>query len=385
MRGINRSAILDIIRRKGPIARIQIAEALQVSLPTVIRVVDDLMAEDLVKPTGDKEWSGGRKRPLLEFNSQGHLIVGVDLNESRVYGGVADLAGNILMEVTVQHHTRGVESYDLLVETIDELLDFAKTTGKNIRGIGVGAPGITYYDEGVVHWAPTLEWRDFPLKENLYDRFHIPIILDNDVNLAALGEMWFGVGQNCTNLVLVIIGSGIGAGIIIDGGVYRGSHLAAGEIGFLLPDRSHLGTWREGYGVLESIASGASIAERARLVLRNSLSSEELASISAEDVFDAYRRREDWAQPIIIDTIEHLSQMLVTLAVCFDPDLIVLSGGVAKSADLLIEPMLKNIAGVIPICPKLVVSNLGHRASLMGAIIEILYTTTDFYTVRKFT
>jgi len=385
MRGINRSAILETIRRRGPIARTQIAEALQVSLPTVIRVVDELIAEDLVKPTGDKEWSGGRKRPLLEFNSYGHLIIGVDMNETRLYGAVADLAGNILTETFLPHHARGVESFDFLVEIIEQLLLQARITGKNLRGIGVGAPGITYYDEGVVHWAPTLEWRDFPLKEKLRERFQLPVILDNDVNLSALGEKWFGVGQDCTNLVLVIIGSGIGAGIIIDGGVYRGSHLTAGEIGFLLPDRSHLGIRREGYGALESLASGASIAARARLTLEGSIPPEKIATITAEYVFEAFRRGEEWAKPIISDTIDYLAQMIAALAVCFDPDLIVLSGGVSKSADLLIDPILQRIDGAIPFCPKLVVSKLGHRAAVMGAIIEILYNTADFYMVRKLT
>ncbi len=383
MRGINRSAILDIIRRKGPIARSDIVETLQVSLMTVIRIVDELIAEDMVKDSGVKEWTGGRRRPLLEFNSQGHVIIGVDLNESRIYGAVADLAGNIYTEITVPHHTSGSESYELLVQTIDGLLAYAKTTGKNILGIGVGALGITYYDEGVVHWAPTIEWRDFPLKENLHKRFNLPIILDNDVNLAALGETWFGVGQNCSNLVLVIIGSGIGAGIIIDGGIYRGSHLTAGEIGFLLPDRTFLGSKRDGFGALESQASGAIIAEKARKVLADRGSTENLEEISAEYVFDAYRNNEEWAKPIIEDSIGFYSQMLATLAVCFDPDVIILSGGVSKSADLLIEPILKNIEGVIPICPKILVSTLGHRATIMGAIIETLYNTSDFYSVRK--
>jgi len=383
MRGINRSAVLETIRLRGPIARIQIAELLQISLPTVIRVVDELIAENLIKPTGSKEWSGGRKRPLLEFNSDGHIIIGIDMDETRLYGAVVDLAGNILHETFLPHHTKGVECYDFLVRIIDQLLAFARLTGKNIRGIGVGAPGITYYEKGVVQWAPTIEWRNLPLKEKLEERFQIPVVLDNDVNLSALGEMWFGVGRGCTNLVLVIVGSGIGAGIIIDGGIYRGSHLTAGEIGFMLPDRSYLGIRREGYGTLESLASVVGIAERARQKLAGQSSATELAAITAEDVLNAYRRREEWALPIVTDTIDYLAQMIATLSVCFDPDIIVLSGEIAKSADFLIQPILKRIDGIIPICPKLVVSELNHRAVVMGAIIEILYNTTDYYLVRK--
>jgi len=383
MRGINRSAVLETIRLRGPIARTQIASVLQISLPTVIRVVDELISEDLVKLTGDKEFSGGRKRPLLEFNSSGHIIIGVDMNESRLYGAVADLSGTILTEVFLSHQTCGVDSYEFLLEIIEQLLTFAKGTGKNIRGIGVGAPGITYYEQGIVHWAPTLEWRDFPLKNKLSERFHLPVVLDNDVNLSALGELWFGVGRGSNNLVLVIIGSGIGAGIIIDGGVYRGSHLTAGEIGFLLPDRSLLGIKREGYGALESLTSGACIAGKAKMMLAGKIPDDQLAKLTAEDVFNAYRLKEAWSQPIVLDAIDYLAQMVATLSVCFDPDCIVLSGGMAKSADLLIEPILERIEGVIPISPKIVVSKLGHRTAVLGAIVEILYNTADYYQVRK--
>jgi glucokinase len=184
-------------------------------------------------------------------------------------------------------------------------------------------------------------------------------------------------------MVLVIIGCGIGAGIIIDGGIYRGSHLTAGEIGFLLPDRSHLGKRYEGYGALESLASGASIERRAKQIIEGKLSTEESAATTAEFVFDAFRRGEKWTEPIISDTIDYLAQMLATLAVCFDPDMIVLSGGMAKSADILIKSIIKSINGTIPICPQLVVSNLGYKATVMGSIVEILYNTADFYSVHK--
>ena len=383
MRGINRSAVLDIIRREGPIARTAIAESLQVSLMTVMRIVDELTAEDLIRPTGKKEFSGGRRRPMLEFNAEGHLVIGVDMNENHLHGAVADLAGNVLTDIAVPQDPPGDIHYEPLVSIIDQLLQYAQATGKHIRGIGVGAPGITYTEDNQVKWAPTLEWRNFPVKEKLSERFHLPVILDNDVNLAALGEMWFGVGQNCTNLVLMIVGRGIGAGVIIDGAVYRGSHLTAGEIGFLLPDRSQLGVRREGVGALESLASGDSIAARAREVLRGSVPAQKLAGLTAEDVFKAFRRGEEWSRPIVAETVDYLAQTVATLTLCYDPEIIVFGGGVAQSADLLIDPIRARLEGVIPVRPQLVASNLGARASILGTIIETLYATADFYTVRK--
>jgi glucokinase len=383
MRGINRSAVLEIIRREGPIARTEIAATLQVSLMTVMRIVDELIEEDLIRITRKKEFSGGRRRPLLEFNAEGHLVIGVDMNENRLYGAVADLAGNILTDITLPQDPPGEIRYEPLVTIIDHLLKNAQTTGKHIRGIGVGAPGITYTEDGQVKWAPILEWRNFPVKEKLSARFHLPVVLDNDVNLAALGEMWFGVGQNCTNLVLMIVSRGIGAGVIIDGRVYRGSHLTAGEIGFLLPDRSLLGVRREGVGALESLASGDSIAARAREVLRGQVPENELAGLTAEKVFEAFRRDEAWSRPIVAETVDYLAQTVAALTLCYDPEIIVFGGGVARSADLLIEPILERLDGVIPVRPQLVASTLGPRAAILGTVIATLYHTMDFYMVHK--
>jgi len=383
MHGINRSAVLDIIRREGPISRTEIAAFLQVSLMTVVRLVDELVEEDLIRPTGKKAFSGGRRRPLLEFNAEGHVVIGVDMNETRLYGAVADLAGNILLDLTLLQEPVGEIHYESLENMIEQLYQGAKKTGKHVRGIGVGAPGITYTEDNKVQWAPTLEWRNFPVREKLIERFQLPVILDNDVNLSALGEMWFGIGQDCTNLVLMIVGQGIGAGIIIDGAVYRGSHLTAGEIGFLLPDRTHLGVKREGLGALESLASDSYIIARAKELLKDERSITELNSISLEDVFKAFQQDAKWAQSIITDVVDHLAQTVATLTVCFDPDIIVLSGWVTRAPELLIQLIYQRIEGVIPIRPKLVASHLGQQAAVLGTIIEILYNTTDMYMVRK--
>ncbi len=115
MRDINRSAILEIIRRESPISRTAIAERLDVSLPTVMRIVDELIAEGFVRPQGSTEWSGGRRRSLLEFNADGHVIIGVDMGGTKMYGAISDLGGNILDEVNISRHgTTGEDSFNYL-------------------------------------------------------------------------------------------------------------------------------------------------------------------------------------------------------------------------------------------------------------------------------
>jgi glucokinase len=384
MRAINRSAILETIRRDGPISQTAVAARLDISLPTVMRIVGGLKDEGLVRPLNDKEWSGGRRRSLLEFNAEGYLVLGIDLGGTKMYGALSDLGGTVLDEVIVgQHGTSGEESYDRLVTLIDRLLASPKALGRRVRGIGVGVPGITLHQEGIVRWAYTLQWKDFPLKARLSERYKLPVTIDNDVNLAALGELWFGAGQNAQNMILIAIGTGIGAGIIIDGALYRGSTEASGEIGSMVPGREFLGKDFRDFGALESVASGTGIAARAREVLKAQGAQIDPDGVTAEEVFDAARLGQAWAWSVIEETVDFLAMAIANLTVMFDPEVIILGGGVARSADLLIEPISRRINGAVPALPRLVTSRLGLRAAAMGAITNVLHNTSDYYVVRK--
>jgi glucokinase-like ROK family protein len=386
MRGINRSAILELIRRQSPISRSAIAERLEVSLPTVMRVTDQLVDEGIVRFDGETEWSGGRRRPLLAFNGEGQLVIGVDLGGTRMFGAIADLAGNVIEEVDIREHgTKGEESFNGLAELIDRLLASPQRCGRPVRGIGVGAPGITRHREGVVTWAYALGWKEFPLRSRLAERYSLPVIVDNDVNLAALGELWFGAGQNALNMVLITLGTGIGAGIIIDGALYRGSHEASGEIGHMIPGREFLGQSYEEFGALESVASGTGVAERAGRALLGSGNTNRSGGPMAEEVFEEARRGQAWAKAVVDETVDYLAIAVANVSVSFDPELIVLGGGMSGSADLLVEPVLRRLRGSLPTLPRLLVSPLGRRAAAMGAIVNVLHNTADFYMVRKLT
>lgn len=378
MRGINRSAVLELIRRESPIARTTIAQRLGVSLPTVMRIAEELIEDGFVRPQGGTEWSGGRRRPLLEFNADGYIVLGIDLGGTKMYGAISDLGGRILDEIDIGHHgTSGEESFKRLVTLIDALLASPKLEGRKVRGIGVGAPGITLHREGIVKWAFTLNWKDYPLKAKLLERYKLPITVDNDVNLAALGEFWFGAGQNTRNMLLVAVGTGIGSGIIIDGALYRGASEASGEIGHMIPGREFLGKNYQDFGSLESVASGTGIRERAHRAFQSP------DGLTSEQVFEAARQKQEWACRIIDETVDYLAIAISNLSVSFDPELIVLGGGVTNSADLLVEPIRRRIQGMIPTPPKLVISDLGLRATVMGAVVTVLHNTSNFYLVRK--
>lgn len=384
MRRLNRSAVLNLVRTASPISRSEIARRLELSLPTVMRMVEDLVEEDLVYFAGT-EPSGGRRRPLINFNGAAHTVIGIDLGGSKLYGTVTDLTGRILHEIRVPWHEAGGPdcALDSLYSTVEELLAFAETQPGRIRGIGIGAPGVTLSGTGTVVWAPSLGWRDLPLRELLGERFAPPVFVENDVNVAALGEFGFGIARNTPNLVCIAIGTGIGAGIIIDGKLVRGHNQGAGEIGYFLPTPADLGKQYAGFGALEDVASGRGIALRAHQALSAQGHPLSARRITTEEVFEYARQGESWARQVVDEAVDYLSQALVAIAALLDPEAIVLGGGVAQSADLLIDPIIRRLQGVVPFVPRIVASDLGPRAVVMGTIMLVLDATTGHVMVNQ--
>ncbi len=383
MRRLNRSAILDLVREQGPISRSAIGRHLNISLPTVMRIIDDLIEVELVKDCGDTEASGGRPRSLLEFNASASAVVGIDLGGTKMFGTVADLGGNVQDEIYVSWSENGnCDNLKQLYQLIDRLLSAPRPAGQKIRGIGVGAPGVTLFEKGIVSWAPSLGWRDLPLKQILNERYRLPVFVENDVNLAALGEYGFGAAKGATSLVCLAIGTGIGAGIVIDRKIYRGHNQSAGEIGYLPPDVSFLGRNYSGFGALESIASGTGVAQRAKKLLQQ-LELPFQEDLSAEDVFNAARDGTSWATQVVAETVDYLSFAVASISALIDPEVIVLGGGVARSADLLIPAMIERLKGVVPSLPRLIQSTLGFRAAVMGAIMMVLDATTEHVSIER--
>lgn len=384
MRSINRSTILSFLRQNSPATRADIARHLGMSLPTVMRVVQGLLDEGLVQEAGLGKSTGGRPGSLIAFDGAAHTVVGVDLGGSKALAGVYDLYGNVIREQAYPHDGDQSAILDRLIETIGRLIEEEGPARERLRGIGVGVPSIVLNPDGVVNWAPGLGWRSLPLKRILGECFGLPVFLENDVNLAALGEFTFGAGRGTKNLICFAIGTGIGAGIIIDGMIYRGYHQAAGEVGYMLPGVQYLGRQYDGYGALEAIASGVGIAERARQIRQSQGISVPDGDLCAEDVFRAARQGAPWAVRVVAETVDYLALAVANASMVLDPEIVVLAGGVAQSADLLVEPIQRRLEGIVPFAPRIVASALGRRATIMGAIGLVLECTVEHLTVSRF-
>ncbi|MEA4910420.1 MAG: ROK family transcriptional regulator [Anaerolineaceae bacterium] len=384
MKSINKSAILEIIRSQSPTSRTYIAQQLGISLPTVMRIVDELIELGFVRPTEEKEFSGGRRRPLLEFNARENAVVGIDLGGGTMFGAVADIGGNLLYEMEIPFENIPHDEYiHAIVSLIETLLKHPSIQGYKILGIGVGAPGPTLHQEGVVVYSPSLEWDHFPLKQLLSEKFDLPIIVENDINLAALGELWFGAGKGRDNFYVLATGGGIGSALVIDGALYRGAREFAGEIGNLLPDPKFLGTSRGRLGTLETFASGMGLVQQARQALQGQMSDAELQMFTLRDVFMAVRREEPWVLPIFDNTVNYMALAVASVTAIVDPEVIILAGGITQFADLLIPPIQDRLGNLLPTGVHLVQSPLGLRGSVMGAIAKVMYHTAGYYVMKK--
>ena len=382
---LNQAAILRILRERGPLSRTEIAGLIHLNPSTVSRIVSELLAEHLVfeERKGQSSAKGGRQPIFLQFNYKASLIVGLDLGGTSMVGALADLEGNILHRESVPSRY-GQEGLEALMALVEGLLHVPRLPGQKVRAIGIGAPGVPRSQEGVVVWAPSLGWREMPLKKIVEERFGIPTFVENDVNLHALGEHWRGAGRGVRDLVCIFIGTGIGAGIIINDELYRGADEAAGEVGYIIPHEKYLGRSYGEFGCLESLAAGPGIVRSARQAIQQGiptaildLAAGDEGAITAELVFAAARQGDAVAQKIVDETVRYLSIAVANVASIINPRRIVLGGGIAKSDDLILEPIKRLIQGVVPAMPEIVPSQLGSDAGVLGAVSLALRSTED--------
>jgi glucokinase-like ROK family protein len=302
-------------------------------------------------------------------------------------GGLADLRGEIVGRRSMPSRPAsggdGQKSLKRLIGLIQELMS-ACPDATRIWGIGIGAPGVTLSQEGVVTWAPALGWRDLPLKSRVEETLGLPTFVENDVNLAALGEHRCGAGQGVKDLVVIFIGTGIGAGILMGGQLCRGADHAAGEVGYMVVDTDSLGQRYEGFGCLETLASGTGIAARARKRVEAgeettllTLADGDPENVTAEVVFNAARHGDAVAQDVVDETIRYLSLAVANVACLLNPEMIVIGGGVARSADMLLGGIRRQVDGVVPAMLRLAASTLGKDAVLQGAFAMVLHQVSE--------
>lgn len=228
---INKSIVLDTIRTESPISRAKLSERTGLNKTTVSSLVNELIQDHLVHEIGPGESSGGRKPLLLLFRENAGFAIGLDIRIDAISAILTDLTGTIQERFVAKlDSTHADLVISEVIRCVQELSSRAPESPYGIVGVGVGVPGIVD-GSGNVLFAPNLNWSNVPLQSLLAESLELPVVINNEANAGAVGELQFGAGQDARNLLYISVSHGIGTGIILNGELYRGSSGFAGEAG----------------------------------------------------------------------------------------------------------------------------------------------------------
>lgn len=389
MREVNRSIVLDIIRRGGRVSRTDLARRSSLTKPTVSAIVDDLIQRGIVQEVGYGKTvaSGGRRARLLEFNDAHAAFVGIRFSVHTTIVSIADARGEIraCREIPVGP-CDPQRRVDQATAIVGELLVEAGLPRERLQAAGVTVPGLVDYHTGVIALAPNLDWQNVPLRDMMQKALGLPVIVHNVTNSGAMAEGRVGVAKGAKSFVWVYIGSGVGAGIVIDGQVFPGTKGFSGEIGHcpVLDQGPLCGCGLR--GCLESLVSGKAIARIAEEAAKGSEPTalkDMQRPLDAVAVAEAARAGDAVSQRILTNVGHHLGMGLSYLINILDPEMVVLGGGVMEASDFILEPARAAIARhtLKSSSARIVKSTLGERAGLIGAVLAAMDQSVRSYRV----
>ncbi|WP_329577407.1 ROK family transcriptional regulator [Kitasatospora sp. NBC_01250] len=359
LRSNNEWLLLEHLRTGGAASRAQLARDTGLSKPTVSAALAMLARAGLVREAGLLAPERGRVAVLYEPEPRAGHVLGVDVGRARLRVAVADLAGRIVARRDVPNRGRSANAVaDAVVAAARETTEEAGLRPSEVVHAAIGSPGVWDASQRRVHYAGNLPgWGRRGLFERIAAGLETGISVHNDANLAALGEYADGVGAGSRVFVYLLIGTGLGMGVVVDGELQPGAGGAAGEIGLLpMPGGAH---------TLEDTAAAESVVRSAReLGMRGTL--------TAKRVFEAARSGEPAARAAVLREAEHLAFAVAVVAAVLDPDLVVLGGGLGHGADLLIEPLERELHRLTPLRPRVAAGLLGDEAVLRGALATAL-------------
>jgi predicted NBD/HSP70 family sugar kinase len=365
-REVNAQAVVDAIIRNGRITRVQISKQTGLSKQTVSLVVRELEAAGWVGETGRIHGALGRKAVTYQLRPHAGYVVAVDLGASRTRTALADLAGKTIAEAEAATDPRGGR---FVIGAVDQLcrrmIDDAGVDWTRLLWVTVATPGVVDPRTGTIKYGHNIPGLDeLEVERELVRRLALPVTLENDVNLAVLGEHWQGHGRGCDNFAFVGIGDGVGMGVVADGELYRGAHGAAGEIGFIPLGSDPFDPSIQFKGAFEDAVGAKGLIRR-----YESRGGSPWRTIS--DIFAAAESGEPAAVAICDEAAASLALALSAVIAILDPERIVLGGEVGVQA-VLLEAVRRWLRRLTANPTPVEASRLGERASLIGALAVAL-------------
>ncbi|WP_096270586.1 ROK family glucokinase [Paucisalibacillus globulus] len=308
-----------------------------------------------------------------------NIIVGVDIGGTTVKIGLLKIDGKIIKkwEIETKKSKDGTQVVDDIWDSVLITLTELSIDLEQLLGIGIGAPGFIDGENGYVYEAVNLGWKDFNLSDYMSSKSGLPVFVENDANIAVIGENWLGAGNHSKDVIAVTLGTGVGGGIITSGKILNGANGTAGEIGHIIVDTSGYTCNCGRKGCLETIASATGIARQAMKIVKDKPASklakvfEENKTINSKDVFELAALGDDDCNQIIDYTADVIGFALANLSITLNPSKILIGGGVSKAGNQLLQPIKKYftkyaLPRISEAC-ELRIAELGNDAGIIGA------------------
>ncbi|WP_434303040.1 ROK family protein [Clostridium botulinum] len=300
-------------------------------------------------------------------------VVGVDLGGTKIYTALVDLDGNIIKEKKVKTEaSKGeVDVLYKIIDTIDNVIE--EVNLEEIKAIGIGSPGPLDAKEGVIISSSNLPFKNFSLVEPIKNKYNIPTYLDNDANAATLAEFMFGEGKGTENMIYITASTGIGAGAIINGRIYRGNTGNALEIGHttVMKDGPKCGCGNS--GCAESLGSGTAIMKKAKEACKDNkqTSLKEYDDLTAKEVFQEAKKGDEVSKEVLEFCLSYLGITVANIINTFDPEMVVIGGGVINGGEIVFDTINREVKkrcwkAITDNC-KIEKAKLGGKAGVLGA------------------
>ncbi len=341
----NRSLVLNVLRNKGPISRADISKTTGLSPTTVGYAISNLLENNLAKETGAGVSNGGKRPILVEFNPKGRHIIALLVNEFKITYAITDLNADLeMMEEVDLKGSKGDEAVDILINTIGQVLQKAVRSDMNPLGISIGISGIVNSKTGEVLYSANLHWNHLKLKNILEKQFTMDIFVIHDMNAAVYGEKFYRPDINVSNLLYVMIGKRIGAGMIIDNKIFEGHNGSALEFGHMSINTVDRKCQCGNYGCITEYVSELSVIEKmAEEIRKGRKTSFNGADITIDAMIQGVAQGDALATEIVREAAFNLSVGITNLVNLFNPEMIVITGEGLVTSEYYFQELKENV------------------------------------------
>lgn len=363
---ISRRVVFESLLHKGPISRAGLSKETGLSKQTISEVVDGFARQGWVRETGRTSGNVGRTAVLYEIARDTGYVIGVDLGGTKVAVAIADIAGDILSEITGPTDPHGgLAVLDQVVALSNQAAKNARTSLKQVRSVVIGTPGVASPETGGIELAPNIAGLcGLDVLGFFSQKFKGLVRIENDVNLGLLGEIWRGCARGVSNVAFIALGTGIGLGIFANGQLVRGQTGAAGEIGFLPLGHDPFTAEARIHGSLELEVGAVGIVRRYQAAGGKDAS-------DVRKIFELFGQEDEIARRVIGDASRMIALAIGSVMVVLDPKLVVLGGSIGGRREIL-DLVRHNLEECAPRRIEVKAGALENRAGVVGALAAAL-------------